>query len=1278
MDLRDVLYDVAVRTGRDCFFEDDFSKLMKVHGATEKDISFYQKIMNLSKVDGIIWSNSDDYDHDKVIESFSKQTGDDTQFVRQLVEVMFDIHSATEISDDYNVRLSDKGILSITKYLGNATILRVPNVVLYCGQVCLVKIIDSNAFEGCSSLQTIEIPDSVTYIATSFHNCKSLKSIVVSPNNNYYSSIDGVLFNKELNVIECYPEGISEELYSIPDSVTEIGSFAFSDCTSLHSVIISDSVEKIDFNAFKNCTSIKSISIPSSVLTIECLFDNCTSLQSFEVHPDNERYNSINGVLFNKELNVIERYPQGRVDESYVIPDVVREIGDDAFAQCTSLHSITIPCSVEKIGNGSFVGCSSLKSIAIPDSVTQIGWLAFNDCTSLRSIKIPSDVECIDRDVFDGCSSLQSIEVSSNNNNYSSINGILFDKEQSIILKYPEGIVNDTYCIPNTVNEIKDKAFHNCSSLQSIEIPDSVVKIGKGAFSGCTSIQSIKIPDSVIWISGDAFDDCALLKTIDVGPGNGVYSSINGILFDKEQSKIEHYPEGLHENSYFIPESVETIAEHAFYKCKSLQIVEIPKSIKNIGIYAFYECISIQSITIPDSVVKIGRGAFSGCTSLQSVKISKAKVLIEIYAFTNCPNLRTIFVPMHTKMSSHSFDNDIEILFEGIESLKNECVTDNNSTYLDIIVRMAHERCSFAIDELITYFNKNGLKHEASQWFIDGYERGLKNKLLKFKREETILLEPMEDPIIPDYLEQSASEGNANSELMMYILLFWKNKFLEEKKSDIYQRVNYCPGDYFDDREIVAIQAGEISFREVADYEYEARTSSLSHLHYMENAHEWLNKSALHGNSDSQLLAALLTEDKIIKIELLKQSALGGNSNAMLLLSDEYVTGEAVKRSLEQSIDFCRRSSQLGNVAAKLNLAFAYHTGVGVVKSISMAAKLYKEVIDVSRKDRIKLNRIPQWFYDVFSYYTEHLKEERHGKSIIAFLSRYYSFNNNLCIPSPLESYCEAITDKELEEEDLVNLYWPSKNKVYIYDVSERTIEPKLIYSTGKSLMDNEKDLLKIVWHYYLNNATDDEIINLYWKHEDEIDDYDFFYEMDKRHLISRLIGSKNEKSLEIIHVLACYYYSEDDYQTSLPFIESYLENADPDDYKTKQMVFKKLVALYYNKGWEKACAERDKIADVMIPTDDKMSPKELKFVKSLTTGFSEEWYSEGYNYECGIKNHEMDFKKAKEYYLKAALLNNRKAMIRLDEMYFDGKINDETADFAKYWRDKYKGLSKQ
>ena len=286
-------------------------------------------------------------------------------------------------------------------------------------------------FIGCRSLTSLVIPDSVTNIGDyAFSGCRSLTSLVIP---------DSVT-----NIGDYAFEGCgSLSSLVLPDGVTSIGKCAFRGCGSLSSLVLPDGVINIGGNAFADCKSLRSVVIPNSVTSIGCgAFGGCKSLHSV------------------------------------VIPDSVTSIGDYAFSGCSALSSVVIPDSVSCIGNRAFSGCTSLSSLVIPDGVTSVGKYAFYDCSSLSSLVIPDSVTSIGFYAFRGCSSLSSL------------------------------------VIPDSVTSIGDEAFGYCTSLTSLVISDGVSSIGGGAFWGCKSLADIVIPNSVTSIGDCAFGGCSSLGSL--------------------------------------------------------------------------------------------------------------------------------------------------------------------------------------------------------------------------------------------------------------------------------------------------------------------------------------------------------------------------------------------------------------------------------------------------------------------------------------------------------------------------------------------------------------------------------------------------------------------------------------------------------------------------------------------------------------------------------------------------------------------------------------------
>lgn len=566
------------------------------------------------------------------------------------------------------------------------------------------------AFERCSMLTKVNIPNSVTIIPSGAFRFTSLTELNI-PNSVKEIGMQafyGCVFTEiEIpnTVTTLAPQVFQscKELATAKVNSSILSDRIFQGCSNLKNVTLNNTVTSIGESAFGNCSALTEINIPNSVTEIAAnAWIGCVSLNTIEVENDNKYYKSVDGVLYNKDLTKLIRWPEGKADIS--IPNSVETIGQNAFHSCMGLTEIIIPNSVTSIGSMAFAYCSELSELYIPSSVRSIGASAFSNATAITSItyntyepirisdiffyRVYQDAELIipkgalaafestktwnqfvnirEADLSDNrvdgiyynITSANEVEVTFNGKYYydpeSKYSGNIVIPEK-VVLKNKEYTVTSigkgafNWCgeltsvtLPNSITSIGDYAFTDCSALTAINIPNSVTSIGEYAFAGCSALTAINIPSTVTEIKSGALIGCLSLTAINVASGNPNYKSVEGILYDKGVTMLIQCP-GAKE-SVSIPASVTEIGDQAFSNCKVLTSVIIPNSVTEIRWGAFEYCSALTSVSIPNSVTEIGGYSFAYCSALHSVDIPNSVTEIGSMAFLLCPSLTAIDV----------------------------------------------------------------------------------------------------------------------------------------------------------------------------------------------------------------------------------------------------------------------------------------------------------------------------------------------------------------------------------------------------------------------------------------------------------------------------------------------------------------------------------------------------------------------------------------------------------------------------------------------------------
>ena len=501
-----------------------------------------------------------------------------------------------------------------------------------------VTSINTNSFSGCTNLTKVTI-NSNAIVSNNYTSSSNLNTLFGSQVTEY------VLGENVTAIGYCAFNGCSSlASINIPDGVTSIGGNAFYGCTGLTSVTIPAAVTSIGSNVFDECSNLTKVTINSDAIASKKYSESNNLKNIFGAQVTEYVFGeSVTAIGWYALYNC-----SGITSVTFSGTSQLETISFQSFTGCSSLASINIPDGVTSIGDYAFLGCAALESVTFPESITTIDGQAFNGCIGLTSVTIPSNVTTMGYSVFANCANLTKVTINSdavasktydtNNSNLKNIFGtqvteFVLGEDITAIGDYAfygcSGLTSIT--IPENVTTIGEQAFRGCTNMASVTFSDAskLETIGEQAFQDCSNLTSVAIPEGVTSINSEAFYRCSALTLVTIPEG---VKSISDYAFSST---------GL--TSVTIPESVESIGDGVFNNCTALTSVTIPESVKSIGDYSFSGT-GLTSVTIPESVESIGNYAFSSCTNVTEFVFENATPPTfgtDVFYNTTCP----IYVP---------------------------------------------------------------------------------------------------------------------------------------------------------------------------------------------------------------------------------------------------------------------------------------------------------------------------------------------------------------------------------------------------------------------------------------------------------------------------------------------------------------------------------------------------------------------------------------------------------------------------------------------------------
>ena len=561
------------------------------------------------------------------------------------------------------------------------------------GSQSSLKNVGDFAFEGCSKLKTIDLPSSLEYVnGSAFYGTTSMTKINVANENEHFISVSGVLFNKSKTELIAYPAGVTADYkvpditrtigdyafafsgcssielseteaigvkafeYSslkkviIPDSVTSLGAYAFSNCYNLSDITIGVGLTNIESGAFAGDVALKNVYIPANIVAIKLGAFSGAGLQAVEF-AENSQLLTIGDSAFTQTGIRNIAFPRSLVS-----------IGNRAFEKCYWLSAVSFEegSSLQAIGGSAFALTVSLKEISFPETLRVIGDYAFDNSGLTGIITIPETLEYFGAGAFASCHGVTAFEISGNDY-YQDIDGVVYTTDGKMLVAYPVGSSRTNYTVVNGTETIGVSAFEGSNNLQHVTVCEGVTSIEEYAFYKCGKVYGYSLPSTLTEINAYAFSENSSLQSISI-PKNvttiGRYAfaydySLNSINIpdDTAMARIS-FATFAHTGirSFRVPANVSSIAQYAFEGCCNLQSVTFAKNSKleSVSAYMFKGAENIRSITFESgsALTSIQAHGFEGMTNLQSVNFGDAKLTnIDNYAFRYCSSLTSLNLP---------------------------------------------------------------------------------------------------------------------------------------------------------------------------------------------------------------------------------------------------------------------------------------------------------------------------------------------------------------------------------------------------------------------------------------------------------------------------------------------------------------------------------------------------------------------------------------------------------------------------------------------------------